>query len=101
MRVLQEREFELWEKRECTEHDDPVIGLSKTKETSRICHGSFDTHKRAEKARKKLVVEYLKMGSWQVSKESTPDTAVLFMGGLDAIIWIEEKIVSEKPFRAR
>ena len=100
MRILQEREFELWERRTYTEFDSPMIGLSDTSETSRVSRGSFKAKTAAKKAEKKLINKYIKAG-WEISKESAWCHTILFMGASDLIIWTEEKVVSEKPFRAR
>ena len=100
MRVLQEREFKLWERKTSIEHDSPVIGVYQTHEIFVVCHDSFKTKKTAEKVKQKLIDKYLGWG-WSVSVESTADTAVLFLGNLDIIVWIEEKVVSEKSFRVR
>lgn len=101
MKLLVEKEFELWEKHTHTEHDTPAIGCSRTYETSRKSRGSYKTKARAEKAKKSLIAGYLTSGIWKISRESTPNNTVLYEQSVtkDIIIWVQAKIVSEKPVR--
>ena len=100
MRLIVEKEFELWESRRHTEHDSPVIGCYREYETSRKSHGSFKTKKAAEKAKQFLIAKYTDSGVYKVSIESTSDTTILYESiSDDIIIWVKEKVVSEKPTR--
>ena len=99
MKVLVEKEFELHERRDHEECDSPVIGASEHRNVYKIKHGSFKTKGEA-KTHKDALIEQFALGGWSVSRNSSieGDTTALYNSNCtdDIVIWIEERIISEK-----
>lgn len=100
MKVVVEKVFELCERRVSFKHDSPVIGACEETEIFRKKHGSYETKPEAKIALNSLVKKYKKTKGWKVSIKSTSESRILFIDvNLDIVLWIKEKVVSERPIR--